>query len=167
MANAQVGPLVVKCPDDALAALKDASNAIERKHSLINPVQVDDVCLAKLRRAGNVDTHPGSVNLPEALAAESHMRQYAKALEELRQLVAHRTDKADACHVGALPVAHQELDLYIVCQAQGVCEAVCGNSTAAALFAGAYKQDFHLYASFPDHFLMRLRRAFRMWRKLP
>ena len=65
MADAEVRPFVVQRPNDPLAAAHNLVYPVEREHPLIDPMQVDDVCLLELAGAGDVDACVGNVCLPK------------------------------------------------------------------------------------------------------
>ena len=54
VADGRSRPDVVHGPDYRLAAIQDFPDTFQRQHSLIHPMQVDDICLLKLRQACNV-----------------------------------------------------------------------------------------------------------------
>ena len=62
MANTCKWPHVMHCPDDGFATREDLADATKREHALIDPMQVDDVCLLKGFVAGDVRTSGGSVH---------------------------------------------------------------------------------------------------------
>ena len=64
MTYAEVGPFVVQCHDDAFATAHNIAHFIERKHALIDPMQVHDVCLLELIRVCYADANIGDVCLP-------------------------------------------------------------------------------------------------------
>ena len=58
-------PDVVHGPYDGFAASQDLMDATQRKHALIDPVQMDDVGLLELRQTGDVRTGIGKVDLKQ------------------------------------------------------------------------------------------------------
>ena len=50
------------CPDDGFATREDLADATKREHALIDPMQVDDVCLLKGFVEGDIRTSGGSVH---------------------------------------------------------------------------------------------------------
>ena len=64
MTDAKIGPFIVQGPYDTLAALHYFFYSVKRKHSLTNPMQVDDIGFAKLSGTGDVNAHIGDVCLP-------------------------------------------------------------------------------------------------------
>ena len=121
----------MQCPDHALAAAHNFAHSIERNHALVDPVEVDDVCLLEGCGAGYVDACIGDVHLPEPRAPEAATGQDCEAFHEFRQLVAYLDDGG----VVALLVAHYHPCLNAVL-VEGIHEAVRSNGAAAASFAG-------------------------------
>ena len=65
MTHAQIGPFVVQRPDDSLPAAHNFAHFIERKHTLVDPMEVYDVGFLELFRACNADAEICDVCLPE------------------------------------------------------------------------------------------------------
>ena len=130
-------------PDDALAALQDAGDAVQRQHALVYPVQVDDVCLLELLGAGDVDAHIGNVCLPQTRPPESAAWQDGQAFQELRYLVAYPANRNG---VGLL-VAHHELRLHAV-GIESIQKTTGCNGTSTATFTCTYEQHLHAFFTF-------------------
>lgn len=61
MANAGERPHVMHSPYDGFTRLYDAAYICQREHTLINPVQMNHICLIELGECGNVCTCVGNV----------------------------------------------------------------------------------------------------------
>ena len=65
MTDTKVGPFIVERPHNTLTATHDFIQSFERKHPLIDPVQMDDVCLLEFLGMGDVYARIGNVRLPK------------------------------------------------------------------------------------------------------
>ena len=106
-------------------------------------MQMDDVCLAELFGARDVDATIGRVHLPKSGAevlpsslAEDNVRQDEDAFQKLRKLIPHLDDRPVAFLLGKGHIAHHHLCLHTVSLVEGIHEASRCNGTAATSFAG-------------------------------
>ena len=80
VANGRGGPDVVHGPHHRLAALQDLLYSFQGEHPLVDPMQVDDVGLAKLVGLGDVSSAVGDVHLEQVPLAEMEMAEDAPSL---------------------------------------------------------------------------------------
>ena len=63
-------PDIVHRPDHRLPALQDLLNPLERKHTLIDPMQVDDISLLEFRQLRDIRARIGDIDLKQMLTGE-------------------------------------------------------------------------------------------------
>ena len=68
MTDCRSRPDIVHRPDHGFTASQDLLDAVQRKHALIDPVQMNDVCLLKLPQFGDIGACAGDVDIKEMLA---------------------------------------------------------------------------------------------------
>jgi hypothetical protein len=68
-------PDIMHRPDNRLPAIQYLPDILQRKHSLIDPMQMDDVCFLKLTQGGNVRTGIGNVNLKQGFPGKVKMQE--------------------------------------------------------------------------------------------
>jgi len=70
VADAGKGPHVVQGPDHLFTGCNDLADFIEREHSLIDPVQVDDIGLFEFRQIGDGKSAVGDRNIEQILSGQ-------------------------------------------------------------------------------------------------
>ena len=70
MADAGAGPHVVHGPYDGLSRSENLSEVIEREHSLIHPMQMDDIGLLEFGQGGDVRSGVGYIYRKEVMLLE-------------------------------------------------------------------------------------------------
>ena len=148
VADGRQRPEVVHGPYHRFSALQNASDAAQREHALIDPLQVDDVGLLELPQSGDVGTGIRHVNLKETFPGEMEMAEQAPAFPEEVQALQPAVGKGYDGRVVAEFLAHQHLRLYAIAL-QRLHQTVGGNGGTTRFFARIYNQDFHfLFLSF-------------------
>lgn len=112
--DARSRPHVVHRPYHRFATLDNAADALERQEALIDPRQVNDVGLLKLRQFRNVETRVGDVNLKEPLTMEMQMAVDAPAFPKEMQLLAQPTLESHYGDAVCLLMHNQHLGLHTV-----------------------------------------------------
>ena len=70
MADGSAGPHVVHSPHHGLAAVENLAERTKRKKALVDPMQMNDICLTEFRCPGNVVACVGNGNGVKILATE-------------------------------------------------------------------------------------------------
>ena len=71
MADTGKGPHVVHGPYDGLTRFDDASDVGQRKHSLIDPMQMDDVCLGEFGERQDICSGIGNIYFEKVVLLET------------------------------------------------------------------------------------------------
>ena len=126
-------PDVVHSPNHGFAGLQNLTDALQRQHALVHPVQVDDVSLLELRQLGDVRAAIGNVDLEEMLAAQVQAcpdnKTFPEEVPPAGTLSAQGTDRQTV----ALLVAYQHLRLGTVVVQRLHQPARCHGSTPRPL----------------------------------
>ena len=104
---------------------------------------MDDICLLKLTELGDIGARYCHVYLPEALAGEMEMPEYAPTLPEEVPLQPERTGQTDHGDVLSLLVAYQHLCLNAIV-VKGIHQTVGSYSCSACFFTCIYYEYSHL-----------------------
>lgn len=104
---------------------------------------MDDICLLKLTEPGDIGARCCHVYLPEALAGEMEMPEYAPALPQEVPLQPERTGQTDYGDVFCLLVAYQHLCLNAIV-VKGIHQAVGCYCCSACFFTCIYYEYSHL-----------------------
>ena len=67
-------------PYHRLAAAQDLTDVLEGEHTLINPMQVDDVGFLKLTEGGDIRSRVGDIHLEKMLPGEMQTAKDNKSL---------------------------------------------------------------------------------------
>ena len=71
MADSGKGPHIVHSPYNRFARIDDAADVCQREHTLVYPMQVDDICLGKFGQGSNVCTRVGNIYFEKVVFLES------------------------------------------------------------------------------------------------
>ena len=97
--------------DHSFPRMEDFVDVGEGEKSLVDPMQVDDICPLKLGKVCDVCPCIGNVHLKKVLATEfvgdEDAQAFPEELEWLHPVVSYRNH----CEVVSLLVAHKHLDL--------------------------------------------------------
>ena len=70
VAYASEGPHVVHGPHNGFSGVNDEANILQREHALINPMQMDDVCLGKFGQCRYVGSCVGYIYIEKMVLLE-------------------------------------------------------------------------------------------------
>mgnify|MGYP007069845091 CR=1 FL=1 len=107
MTNRRGGPKVVHSPYNGLAAINDSSDAFQRKHALINPMQVDDISFPKRWKFRDVRSGIGDVYLEQSLSLKTKMEEYRESFPKEVQSMAFGRRQFRYVGIAGLAFAHQ------------------------------------------------------------
>ena len=71
MADAGAGPHIVHGPYYRFAGSQNLADGVERQHPLVDPVQMDDICLLKFGKRSDVRTGIGDIYGEEIILLET------------------------------------------------------------------------------------------------
>ena len=111
MANSGIGPLVVHCPDDGLAAHDDFPDVCQGEKTLVHPTEMNHVGLLKLAQAGDVKTGIGNVDLEKMFLREMQFAEDGQPFPEEMPTGAERGIQTHYGQRVALLVANEHLRL--------------------------------------------------------
>ena len=137
MADGGGWPYVVHGPYHGLAAAQYLSDARERQHALVYPVQVYKVGLLELPQPGYVGSGVGYVYIEQMLSAKVQMAENHKALPQEVPLLHGRLRQLDHGKGVGILIAHKHLCLYAVV-VQSLHQPVGCNCRTACPLAGIY-----------------------------
>ena len=114
MTDSRSRPDVVHRPYHGLAALQDLEDATKRQHTLVDPMQVDDVGLAELGCPRDVYATIGDVELEQMTLGEMQVEENDQPLPEEVPIMMPAAFKPDDRQRIGLLVAHQHLRFHTV-----------------------------------------------------
>ena len=114
MANGRCRPYIVHGPNHGLATIENPTNACKRQHSLVNPMQMDEIGLAELTRPRDIETRIGNIQLEKMLAREAQMPEDAPALPQEMPSRPHRRAQTHYRQAVGLFVANEHLSLHAI-----------------------------------------------------
>ena len=107
-------PDVVHRPHNGFSCIQYLANTFQRQHALINPVQMDDICLLKLWQLCDVCTTVGDIHLKQVLTVKVEPQPHDKTLP--KEIELHPLLTWHCCYGQSvcLLVAHQHLRLHTI-----------------------------------------------------
>ena len=78
MADGGTFPHVMHRPNNRFAGGDDLLNIVQGQHALINPMQVNDICLFENRKPGDIEPRIGNGYPKKILPARSEERRVGK-----------------------------------------------------------------------------------------
>lgn len=85
VANTRCRPHVAHSPHHRFAILKNLLNGAQRRHPLVNPLQMNNVSSLKLGQRRDTGTHIGYINMEQMMFTEMQMPKYTLALPQKMQ----------------------------------------------------------------------------------
>ena len=86
MADGGTFPHVVHRPDNRFAGGDDLLNIVQRQHALIDPMQVNDICLFENRKPGDIEPRIGNGYPKKILPAEKIICPNNETFPDKREL---------------------------------------------------------------------------------
>lgn len=130
-------PDVMERPYDGLSGTYDLAYAFQREHTLINPMQMDDISLFKHFQPGDVGSCIGHVDVEKMPTGEVKMKEKTQPLPQ--EMPKHEPAAAGGHHRGVVGVLvadeHRSLDAVAV---QGLGQPSCCKGCTACPFACTY-----------------------------
>ena len=77
-------PYIMHGPHHRLPAFKDSADTLQRQHTLIDPMQMDDISLLKLTGLGDICTCIGYIDIKQMLSAEVETPEHTPAFPKER-----------------------------------------------------------------------------------
>lgn len=111
MTNSRGRPDIVHRPHHRLAATQYLTDATQGEHTLIDPVEVDDVGLLEFTQAGDVGTRIGNIHLKEMSALKAEPTEDDQPLPKKAPAIHGRLRKTDHRQGVGILIAHQHLGL--------------------------------------------------------
>ena len=137
MADTGEGPHVVQRPHNRLATVDNLTDAFQRKESLIDPMQMNDVCFLEFRQRRDVCSRIGNVYLKQVVLFESIGLPDNYALPDEAETVAPAFLQGTHRDLSGFLVAYQHLCLDAIIF-QGFHQSVGGNGCPTGPFGSIY-----------------------------
>ena len=93
-------------PDDRLACLQNLTDITQRQHTLVHPMQMDDVGLLKLWQTGDISPCIGDIKLEEPLSIKMQMHKDDQSLPKETPSLAQPTSQSHHGNLVSRLVAH-------------------------------------------------------------
>ena len=142
MTDGRRWPNIVHRPYHRFSALQNLADIVQRQHSLINPMQVNNVGLLEFRQFRNVSATIGNIYFEQVFAFKMKSCPHNKALPKEIPLQAPRLWQCRNRQLVRFLVTHQHLCLHTVV-VQCIHQAVGGNGCPTRPFARIYYQYSH------------------------
>ena len=107
-------PDIMHGPYYGFPGIKNLTDSSQRKHALVDPVQVNDISLLELTQTSYISAAIGNINLKKMLALEMQTTEDNQALPKEIPAEPYRWRQSDDSQRIALLVAHQHTSLYPV-----------------------------------------------------
>ena len=136
MTDGRGWPDIVHRPHHRLAATQYLTDATQGEHTLIDPVEVDDVGLLEFTQAGDVGTRIGNIHLKEMSALKAEPTEDDQPLPKKAPAIHGRLRKTDHRQGVGILIAHQHLGLDTIinkCHHQTVCSYSCPTRPVACI----------------------------------
>ena len=114
VANSGKRPHIVHCPHHFFAGGKDFADFIQRQHSLIYPVEVDDIGFYKFRMFGNGNAGIGNGNIEQVFARKAVAEKNSSAFPNEIPFVSGFTANLYHILIVRVFISHQHLHIFSV-----------------------------------------------------
>ena len=132
MTNGCRRPQVVHRPHDRLTGVEYSADAVQRKHALVYPLQVNNVSFLEITCMSNVDTGIGNVYLKKMLTTEVQVEENTQPFPKERPLSQPRMTNRRNGYLICFLVTNKHASLHAVI-VQRIHQPVGSNSCAAGL----------------------------------
>lgn len=124
MTNSRCRPYVVHRPHNWFACIQNLANTLQRQHALIDPVQMNDVCLPEFRQLRNIGSAVGYIHFKQVPPAEVQPCPYHQSFPQKTHLHASLCWQLSHCQPVCFFVTHQHLRFHtmvVQCLNQSSC----------------------------------------------
>ena len=142
VADGRGRPHIVHRPDHRFTAVDNLSDILERQHTLVDPMQMNDIRLLELWQGSDVETDVGDVYAKEVLAREMEMPEDAPSFPQEIPLGTQGTLHSHYGDIIAHLVTHQHLSLNAII-VKGIHQTVGSHSSSTRPLACIYYEYSH------------------------